>query len=463
MKKSIRFFYLLIWLWPMSQSLLGQTSFSLEEAVQYALKNSTQVKLNQLNIVDADAQLMEYKSIGYPKVSADINYQHYFAIPTIILPDFFSPAIDGRLVYYKLLDSNKVDKPSDRGFPARFGRSNDLNGAINMNTVLYDPAFFVGLKATKLYRELATRQNSVSDITIRQSVAKAYLGALIALKSKTILDQNISTLDKMVRETQIIQSKGFMEQLDVDRLSLSLQTLQLEAEKVSRMTEITANVLKMQMGYSMGEKITLTDDLDALVARLQVDDVDLVSGFRADQRPEYRTMQLAEELNKIRLQSIKLRAYPTLNGFANLAYGTQTNNLFNAEETQWFPTAIAGLKIHIPIFDGFSRKAQYQRANIELDKLRLQMKEFERGMQLEVTTARIQVDNARTTLDGSKRNLDLAQRIYDQSQLKFKGGVGSSLEINQAETAFIQAQGNYINALYTLLVAKTDLDKALGK
>lgn len=463
MKNSFGFLYLVLLIWPLSHSLTGQSNFSLEEAVQYALKNSTQVKLNQLNIVDADAQVMEYKSIGYPKVNADIDYQHFFAIPTTILPDFFSPAIDGRLVYYKLLDSNKVDQPSGKGFPARFGRSNSLSGGIGLNTILYDPSFFIGLKAAKLYRELATRQNAVSDITIRQSVAKAYLGALIALKSKTILDQNIVTLDKMVKETQIIQSKGFMEQLDVDRLSLSLQTLQLEAEKVSRMTEITSNVLKMQMGYPMDEKISMTDNLDALVDRLKVDDVDLVSGYRAEQRPEYRSMQLAEELSKIRLKSIKLGAYPTINGFANLAYGTQTNNLFDAEETQWFPTAIAGFKVNIPVFDGYSRKAKYQRANIELDKLRIQMREFERGMQLEVTTARIQVDNARTTLDGSKRNLDLAQRIYDQSQLKFKGGVGSSLEINQAETAFIQAQGSYINALYNLLVAKTDLDKALGK
>ena len=463
MKKSLSNFFLLLLIWPLAHSLPGQTNFSLEEAVQYALKNSTQVKLNQLNIIDADAQVMEYKSIGLPKVSADIDYQHFFAIPTTILPDFFSPAIDGRLVYYKLLDSNRVDEPSDRGFPARFGRSNSLSGGIGVNTILYDPSFFVGLKASKLYRELATRQNAVSDITIRQSVAKAYLGALIALKSKTILDQNIVTLDKITRETQIIQSKGFAEQLDVDRLSLSLQTLQLEAEKVIRMSEITANVLKMQMGYPMDENITLTDDLDALVGRLKVDDVDLVSGYRADQRPEFRSMQLAEELSKIRLKTIKLRAYPTVNGFANLAYGTQTNNLFDANETLWFPTAIAGFKIHVPIFDGFNRKAQYQRASIELDKLRLQMQEFERGMQLEVTTARITVNNARTTLDASKRNLDLAQRIYDQSQLKFKGGVGSSLEINQAETSFIQAQSSYINALYTLLVAKTDLDKALGK
>ena len=93
-----------------------------------------------------------------------------------------------------------------------------------LNTTLYDPAFFQGLKASKLYKDLVTRQNSITDITIRQAVAKAYLGALITQKSKSILDQNIATLDKITNETKIIQSKGFIEQIDVDRLTLSLNT-----------------------------------------------------------------------------------------------------------------------------------------------------------------------------------------------------------------------------------------------
>ena len=129
----------------------------------------------------------------------------------------------------------------------------------------------------------------------------------------------------------------------------------------------------------------------------------------------------------------------------------------------WFPTAIAGFKLNVPIFDGFARKAQYQRATIEKDKLNLQMTEFERAMTLEVSNARIQFANAKKTVESNKNNMDLAKKIYDQAQAKFKGGVGSSLEISQAESALSQAQGNYVNALYALLVAKTDLDKALGK
>ena len=74
----------------MMLSITAQTSFTLDEAIAYGLKNSNQVKLNQLNLLDADAQLTQYKSIGYPKLNATIDYSHYFAIPTTIFPDFIT-------------------------------------------------------------------------------------------------------------------------------------------------------------------------------------------------------------------------------------------------------------------------------------------------------------------------------------------------------------------------------------
>ena len=168
----------------------SQIDFTLEEAVKYGLQNSSQVKLNQLNLVDADAQLMEYKSIGYPKINGTIDYSHFFAIPATIIPDFLSPVVDGRLVYYKLLDSNRVERPSDAGFPAKFGQSNSLSGGLGLNTILYDPAFFQGLKASKLYRDLVKRQNSVSCRRFQQRILSSVLfqkSSQMALKIVVVL------------------------------------------------------------------------------------------------------------------------------------------------------------------------------------------------------------------------------------------------------------------------------------
>ena len=62
----------------------------------------------------------------------------------------------------------------------------------------------------------------------------------------------------------------------------------------------------------------------------------------------------------------------------------------------------------------------------------------------------------------AEKNIDLAQKIYDVTLIKYKEGIGSSLEVYQAESSLTETQGLYIGALYDLVVAKTNLDKALG-
>ena len=93
----------------------------------------------------------------------------------------------------------------------------------------------------------------------------------------------------------------------------------------------------------------------------------------------------------------------------------------------------------------------------------MQFAEFERGVDLEFQNAKTQYINALATLESRKKSLDLADRIYLTTKTKFKEGVGSSLEITQAERDLYSAQANVLEAQYNLIQSKVDLDKALGK
>ena len=116
----------------------------------------------------------------------------------------------------------------------------------------------------------------------------------------------------------------------------------------------------------------------------------------------------------------------------------------------------------VPIFDGFDRNAKIARAKIALAKTNTQKTEFERAVQLEFSNARSQYLNALNTLESRKKSLQLAQKIYDTSNIKFKEGVGSSLELTQAERDLYLSQANVLEAKLMLSQAKADLDKALG-
>jgi len=423
----------------------AQQSFSLDETVQYALQNSNQVRLSQLDAIDAEAQIQEVRSAGIPKLSAKIDYQHNVALPQSLLPAEVFGGNPGEFI------------------AVAFGLKNNLTGNLNLNAILFDPTVFIGIKAARVYRELIKEQANQTEFELKYNVKKAYLAVLIAEKNKDILLDNISSLEKTLRETTAIYEEGFAEKLDVDRLQLSLQNLQTQVENVEQLINLSYNVLKFQMGYPMDGELALQDNIDLLVGSTLVDDSKLLGmDFDIANRPEYGTIKAGEALNVKNIEATKAANYPSLYAFGTHQQRLQRNNLFDSDQPDWINATIVGLTLNVPIFNGFTTKYKLQQAEVDLKKTQLQMNDFERAVTLEYQNAMIAYSNTKRTVRANQRSLDLAERIYNTTQIKYREGVGSSLEVTQAENDLYMAQGNYVTSLYDLLVAKTDLEKALG-
>jgi outer membrane protein TolC len=221
--------FLLFCLIVQSFLIQAQQNFSLSEAVDYAIKESSRLKIQKFDIDDAKQQVREYYAIGLPKLKAGATYNYFLDIPTSILPDFLSPAVYGILFKENVIPSRDIDFGS--GFPAQFGTSHNLSGNIEFSTLLFDGSFFVGLKAQKLYQELIYKQIHQTEADVKYQVTKAYLSALSTEESIQIINKNISNLEKVYHEMSEINKAGFVEKLDVDRLELSLENLRTEKEK----------------------------------------------------------------------------------------------------------------------------------------------------------------------------------------------------------------------------------------
>lgn len=439
----------------------GQQKLSLEEAVSLAQKNNGRLKIQKLDEVDAENQLKEYYAIGMPKLSAGVNYNHFIDIPTSILPDFISPSIYSVLIKEKLIPDRAINFGS--GVPVQFGTKNNLTGKLDFSTLIFDGSFFVGLQAQKLYRELIKRQYRMTEADVRVTVTKAYLAALVTKEGITTLDNNINNLNKLLHDVGEVQKAGFAEKLDVDRIDLSLQNLQVEKEKLTRITEVTENVLKYQIGIDLKENITLTQTLDELLNKSYLEIMDPSVKLNKENRIEYQVMDQGRKLAEINVRRYKVSYYPTIVGFASYQQALQRNNLFDKNDNDWFPTSLVGLNMTVPIFDGFDRRSKIARAKVTLDKTLMQMDEFDRGIRLEFENGKTNYLNALNTLEARKKSFDLAKRIYDTAKIKFKEGIGSSLEIVSAERDMVAAQANVLDAQYNVILAKVDLDKALGK
>ena len=425
----------------LSANAQNDQSFTLQEAIKYALANSIDIKNAQIGIADADQLINENRAFGLPTVSAGLGYNHYLKLPVSLVPAQFFGGVEGEFA------------------ELAFGTKNNFSASIDAQSLLFDYSYLTGLKAAKTGKLYALEGRTQAENMVMNQVREAYLPPLILEESKKTLQKNIENINKLFFETKELYKAGFVEQLDVDRLELSLANLQTEVNNLDRQKELAYNALKFVMNYPMQNPISVEDDIDELLKDAEMTDLEGDINYAA--RPEYRVSQLGKSLQELNVDYEKSKYYPNLSAFGQYQTNGQSDEFL--KNNIWTDLAIVGLKINVPIYSGGLKKAKLNRAKLDLEKTNNQIRSLERVIWLEVGNARISYNNALERVTDQNRNMDLAQRIYDTTQIKYKEGVGSSLEITQAEQALFQSQQNLIQARFELLQAKVGLDKALGK
>ena len=416
--------------------------FSLTDALDYAYEHNTKMRNGQLNVADAEAQILENRSIGLPQLSANLNYRNILQLPVSLVPaEFFDPSA----------------QPGEFA-ELQFGVQHNFDALLDLSWLALDGSYFIGLKAANTYRDF-TKKNLVSiRQEVKNDVIQAYLPALIIRENEAILEKNIANLNQLLFETKALYKEGFVEQLDVDRLELSLANLEVDEENLNRQKATAINYLKFTIGYPITEKLEVTDDINTLF--IEASEEELTASVDFLDRPEYIAANVGLSLNELNVKRFQAMYYPTLRFFGSHQRSMQGEKFSDAF---WFPITLVGAEVNIPIFDGLYKKAVIQRAKLELEMSKIQVKDLERTITLEVQNARMDYLNSRNRANNRKKTLDLAQKIYDTTQIKYKEGVGSSLELTTAEQGLYEAQMNYTQSLFDLLVAKANLDQALGK
>ncbi len=422
------------------------TVVSLQDAIDYAWTNSLSVKNAQINIADAEQQIIERRSIGLPQLSGELNYQRYLQVPKQPLPEAFVELI-------RALNPN-----GEVSSEASFFLQNNFNASLNLDAMLFDGSYFVGLQAAKAYRNYVQVDLNVQRRTVKNNVVNAYLPVLLVNENLQLLEKNISNLEKLLFETQQLYGEGFVEQLDVDRLELSLANLKVERDNLQRQKEIALSGLKFAMNFPVNKALEVNEGITDLMSRASEEDLTQMVNYA--NRPEVALVDQGLELSELNVKLNKVGYLPSLRAYGTYQQGYQGNN---SEDGFWAPTTFVGVRLSVPIFDGLYKKALIQRARLDLEKSQNQREELVNAIALEVVNARITYLNARERLENQRKNLDLAERIYNTTQVKYREGVGSSLEVTQAEQSLYDSQSNYTQAMYDVLDAKMQLDQALGK
>jgi len=431
---------------------------SLQDAIAFAKMNNNLLKNAKLDELIARKKVNEILAMGLPQITGKIDYMHYFTIPTTALPDFISPVVFGNLLRYNLIPGTTTP-PGASIVPAQFGVKNNLTASATASQLIFDGGFLMGVKASNSFVKLSSLMVQQSDIELEANVKKAYYQYLMVDVNMKSLENSINTLSKTAYDLTETAKAGFIDRIDADRLKLQLSNLSLQKDRVSDAKAIAYYALKLQLGASISDSIVLTDVLENFKNDISTN-TQLGSGDY-ERRIEMQILTQQQKLNNIDKNRWQYGYLPNIAAFGTIQRNTFGNELKDVGGT-WYDGALAGVSMQIPIFDGLGKMAKIQQTKINNKKIQNGKNLLQQSIEIERLNAKSKLVRSEQQLKIQQENVILAQDILDRTTLKMKEGIGSSLELTTAQNDYLNAQASYLNSLYDLLVAKTDLQKAIG-
>lgn len=435
------FLFSIIWY---SQGQQEVRSFSVKEAQEFALDNNLNVKNAKLDVEYAEKVIWENTALGLPQVNSSINYNNNLNLQTTLLP--------GEI----------VGRPGE-DIEVQFGTQHNAMASINASQIIFSGPYIVGLQASKIFKQSNEEKLVKTENDTKELIAQNYYLALLAEETYAIIDSNVQNLEKTFYETQKMYEKGFAEETDADQIRVNLISLQNSLRSAQSQIEVAYKMLKYQLGIDLNIEIKLTEKLDDIVSNVTLEKT-LADTFIVEEHIDFRLMQTAEILAEMNLKLKKTEYLPGLNAVYNNNWSAMRNNFnFFNPDAKWYYSSLLGFTLSIPIFSSGNRKAKVSEMKIEYKKAANNKKLTADGLILQIQQARSDFITAYEKYLSQKDNVEISRKILDRTRIKVREGMSSSLDFTQINNQYLTTQSNYISAMFDLLNAKLELDKAMNR
>jgi len=419
-------------------------SFTVDEAVNYSLKNNYTAKNSALDVEIAEKVMTEYKAFGLPQIDGKVDYNNYLIQNITLIP------------------SEIVGGPPGEFEEVIFGAKQNLNATVTLTQVIFDGAYLVALQSTKAYLKISNLSKVKTEQQIREAVINAYGSVLVAREAILILKDNIATLEKNLNETKAYLENGFAEVQDFEQQQITLLNTENQLNKAVRLEIIAKKMLNLVLGIPIEIPVELKDSLEHLA--LSSTDLNLINkSFVLDDHIDFKIADNRVVTQELQLKYEKSKNIPTLNAFINYStFAQNNNNIFFKNNGRWFDSSLLGVSLNIPIFSSLERKSRAQQAKMGLDQMVIELDETSEKLKLQVETARNKYQFALDQFQTLKQNLVLAESIAEKEQIKFFEGLSTSFNLANAQNQLYRTQQNYIESILGIIESKVELENALN-
>lgn len=424
----------------------AQVSLTLDQAIEIALSDNPTIKVADLEIERYDYVKKQTVASLYPKL--DVSGQYALALRRQEMAEGLS-----------------------------FGGKNTFNATASLSLPLFVPSVYRQMKLNETQMALAVESARANRIDLVAAVRAAYYNVLLAEQSMKVLQEAITTTERVVDNTKELYENGLAAEYDYITAQVQLSNLRPQVLQAQKGIDLTKLQLKMYLSIPEQTDILVIGSLDDFRDQVLFEgeyEVDLA------ENTTLRNLDLQRELLDHQEKLIQTTRMPTIAAFGQISYiGQERVDLSKlmgggmaggagvttpSEQSKfWWQYPInLGAQISIPIFAGFSKTNQIRAIRNQRAQLDIQRDYAERGVMLQVQSSVNNLLTARETMLANELTVQQAEKAYEISYTRYSAGAGTILELNSSQLTLTQAQLNYSQSIYDYLSAHAEYQKALG-
>ena len=454
-----------------AEALLAQENgpLSLDQAVSLALRQNRDIQAARHALEEANEQVSEAWSNVYPSLDFNASYTRNVS-PTV---NFLPAAI-----------FDPTAGPDDY-IGVQFGADNQWQSTVSLEQPIFSAAAFIGVGAAGRFRSL--QEEVVRGLTqgVVTRVRSAYYQLLLQQEQQRLITKSVERVRASLSETQSLNGAGLASDYDVLRLEVELANLVPNLRRAENAVRQAQRQMALELDLPEGDAVEVrgslaTMNLNDLAANEAANrQVLAFAGFRGEGmgavddavqmaqelRSDIRQLVLTESLRKTEMRLEQVEYLPRVTFFGNYIIAAQDNgspDFFARGDGQRAYSRNVGIRVSVPIFQGFRRDARVDQKRAALRQAETQTRLAEDQARIQVRNLVEQADEALLRARGQKLAVDQAQRGYEIASAQYREGLGSQWELTDAEVALRQSEFNYAQAVFDYLVARAQLDQATG-
>ena len=430
MKRLLFIFALFSVMIPMG----AQETLMLEDCLRIGIENNLSLKTSRNEVLKGKHTLSENHAKLLPQINAVASFNDNFEPPVSVT--------DGS-AYGKLYNVTKTLQ-----YNAAAG--------LQLQMPLYNQTVYTSIEIARTLNQLNELSYEKAKEDLVMQISKMYFLAQNTMEQLNLVRDNIARLKELRDITVAFYDNEMAVEVDVQRVNINLENLQVQYDNAKAMLTQQYNMLKYVMDYPA--------ERDIAVVETNAEEVTTAT-FNGLNTNQYELL-LLQEKSRLAEQQKKIVGHgylPTLSLTGSWMYSAYTDKFKNwfhsGPSNHWYDSYGLGLSLRVPVFDGFDKRSRIRKAKIDVENARLSYTNALKNMETQYLNAINELQNSERNYRKQRDNCRLAENVCKVTNDRYREGISSMTEVLQDEMRVSEAQNNYLTAHYNYQIANLTLLK----